>query len=87
MYNIDGTENKGGSITEEVTMIMSYKIHKEMAVFKVCDLGKTNLMIGIKWLKKHNSAINWKIGEVKMSHCPKECNMCCRKLKKKKQKK
>jgi len=24
VYNIDGTKNKGGSITEEVTMIMSY---------------------------------------------------------------
>ena len=44
MYNIDGTENKGGSITEEVTMVMSYQGHKEKAVFKVCDLGKTNLI-------------------------------------------
>ena len=72
---------------EEVTMIMSYQGHKEKAVFKVCDLGKTNLIIGIKWLKKHNPTINWKTGEGKMSRCPKECNMCCRKLKKKKREK
>ena len=84
VYNIDGTENKRGSITEEVTMIMSYQGHKKKAIFEVCDLGKTNLIIGIKWLKKHNPAINWKTGEVKMSRCPKECNMCSRKLKKKK---
>ena len=58
MYNIDGTENKEGSITEEVTMIMSYQGHKEKVVFKVCDLGKTNLIIGIKWLKKHNPTVN-----------------------------
>ena len=58
MYNIDGTENKGGSIMEEVTMVMSYQSHKEKAVFEVCDLGKTNLLIGIKWLKKHNPAVN-----------------------------
>lgn len=29
VYNIDGTENKGGRITKEVTLIMSYKNHKE----------------------------------------------------------
>jgi hypothetical protein len=29
MYNINGTINKGGSITEEVTLIMSYQGHKE----------------------------------------------------------
>ena len=72
---------------EEVTMVMSYQGHKEKAVFEVCDLGKTNLIIGIKWLKKHNPAINWKTGEVKMSRCPKECNMCSRKLKKRKREK
>ena len=83
MYNIDGTENKGGSIMEEVTMIMSYQGHKEKVVFEVYNLGKTNLIIGIKWLKKQNPAINWRTGEVKMSHCPKECNICSRKLKKK----
>ena len=84
VYNIDGTKDRGGSIMEEVTMIMSYQGHKEKVVFEVCDLGKTNLIIGIKWLKKYNPAINWKTGEVKMSRCPKECNMCSRKLKKKK---
>jgi hypothetical protein len=29
VYNIDGTENVGGTITEEVTMIMSYQGHQE----------------------------------------------------------
>jgi Retroviral aspartyl protease len=48
VYNIDGTENKGGSITEEVTLIMSYQGHKECMVFEVCDLEKTNLIIGYK---------------------------------------
>ena len=58
VYNIDGTENKRGSITEEVTMIMSYQGHKEHVVFEVCDLGKTNLIIGYKWLHKHNPNVN-----------------------------
>ena len=40
VYNIHGTKNKGGSIMEEVTMIMSYQGHKEKVVFEVCDLDR-----------------------------------------------
>ena len=46
VYNIDGSVNRGGSITEEVTLILSYQGHKERAVFEVCDFGKSNLIIG-----------------------------------------
>jgi Retroviral aspartyl protease len=84
VYNIDGTVNKGGSITEEVTLIMSYQGHKERAIFKVCDLAKTNLIIGCNWLHKHNPNIDWKTGEVKMNCCPRECNVFVRQLKKEK---
>jgi hypothetical protein len=82
VYNIDGTENVGGTITEEVTMIMSYQGHQERAVFEVCDLGKTDLIIGFTWLQKHNPEINWRTGEVQMTRCPRECNVTVRKLKK-----
>jgi len=53
VYNIDGSVNRGGSITQEVTLILSYQGHKECAVFKVYDLGKSNLIIGYTWLHKH----------------------------------
>ena len=72
---MDGILNKGGSITEEVTMMMSHKGHKEKVVFEVCDLGKAMIIIGLPWLQKHNLEINQKTGEVKMTHCPPECNM------------
>ena len=32
VYNIDGMENVGGSITEEVTMMMTYQGHQEHSV-------------------------------------------------------
>ena len=83
VHNIDGTENKRESITEEVTMIMSYQGHKEWVVFEVCDLWKTNLIIQYKWLHKHNPNVNWQTGEVKMNHCPRECNMCNKQSKRK----
>jgi len=58
VYNIDGSVNRGGSITEEVTLILSYQGHKECAVFEVCDLGKSNLIIGYTWLHKHNPEVD-----------------------------
>jgi len=58
VYNIDRSVNRGGSIMEEVTPILSYQGHKECTVFEVCDLGKSNLIIGYTWLHKHNPEIN-----------------------------
>ena len=82
VYNIDGTVNRGGSIIEEVTLIMSYQGHKERAVFEVCDLGKNNLIIGYTWLQKHNPEVNWKTGEVEMTRYPRECNVFAWQVKK-----
>jgi len=62
--------NRGGSITEEVILILSYQGHKECAVFEVCDLGKSNLIIGYTWLHKHNPEINWETGKVEMCYIP-----------------
>ena len=58
MYNVDGILNQGGSITHETTMMMLHKGHHEKAVFKVCDLGKSNIIISFTWLKKHNPEID-----------------------------
>jgi predicted aspartyl protease len=82
VYNINGTVNRGGSITEEVNLIMSHQGHKERAVFEVCDLGKNNLIIGYTWLQKDNPEVDWKTGEVEMTCCPRECNVFVRQFKK-----
>ena len=58
MYNVDGTLNQDGSITHETTMMMSHKGHHEKAVFEVCDLGKSDIIICFTWLKKHNLEID-----------------------------
>ena len=75
VYNVDGILNKKETITEEVTLMMSHKGHKEKAVFEVCDLGKATIIISLPWLQKHNPEINWQMGEVKMTHGPPECNV------------
>ena len=75
IYNVDGTMNQGGAITHETTMMMSHKGHHEKAVFEVCDLGKSNIIISFTWLKKHNPEIDWKTGNVQFTRCPRECNI------------
>jgi len=50
VYNVDGTLNQGGSITHEVTLMLSHKGHKKKVVCKVCDLGKSTVTIGYIWL-------------------------------------
>jgi len=73
--------NRGGSITKEVTLILSYQGHKECTVFKVCDLGESNLIIGYTWLHRHNPEIDWETGKVEMTRCPRECNVAERRQK------
>jgi len=35
----------------------------------VCDLGKTEVILGMPWLQVHNPEINWEKREVKMTRC------------------
>jgi len=81
VYNIDGSINRGGSIMEEVTLILSYQGYKACTVFEVCDMGKSNLIIGYPWLHKHNPEIDWETGKVEMMRCPRECNVSERRQK------
>src|SRR5713226_9469990 len=51
VYNVDGTQNKQGSISEVINFIMKINDHNECATFAVTGLGKKNLIIGETWLK------------------------------------
>jgi len=78
VYNVDGTLNKAGSITEVVDLILRYWNHSEQTLFAVTGLGKQKLILGHSWLQKHNLEINWVTGEVKMTRCPPRCCSGCR---------
>ena len=71
--NVDGTGNSGGSITHEVEVNLYFKGHVERVRMDVCDLGKTEVILGIPWLQTHNPEIDWEKGEVKMTRCPPIC--------------
>jgi len=37
--------------------------------FNVCNLGRTEVILGMPWLAAHNPEIDWEKGEVKMTRC------------------
>ena len=71
--NVDGTNNSRGAITHQVEVNIYYKSHVERMRMYVCDLGKTNVILGMPWLQAHNPEINWEMGEVKITRCPSLC--------------
>ena len=66
VYNIDGTPNEAGSISEVVHLILHHKNHSEQTTFAVTCLGKQKLLLRHSWLRNHNPEIDWVKGEVKM---------------------
>ena len=82
--NMDGMVNAGGTITHQVECNMFFKGHMEKARIDVCNLGKTELILGMPWLAAHNPEIDWEKGEVKMMHCPPICGRRKQEVKEKK---
>ena len=56
--NIDGTNNSVGAITHWVEVNVYYKGHVERMKIDICDLGKTEVILGMPWLQAHNPEIN-----------------------------
>jgi len=73
VMNINGTHNKGGDIMHKVTCNIYYKGHTQRAKFDICNLGRTEVILGMPWLAVHNPEIDWEKGEVKLTRCPPWC--------------
>jgi len=71
--NVDSTNNSVRAITHRVEVNVYYKGYVERIKMDVCDLGRTEVILGMPWLQAHNPEINWKMGEVKMTRCPLLC--------------
>jgi hypothetical protein len=76
VYNVDGTANDAGAITDIADVILRYEHHSEHTELAVTCLGKQSLILGYNWLQNHNPEINWQTKNVKMSHCPLQCSTC-----------
>jgi len=52
---------------------MFCKGHVERVRMDICNLGKTEVILGMLWLVAHNPEIDWEKGEVRMTRCPPIC--------------
>jgi len=57
--NVNGTNNSGRAIIHQVEANVYYKGHVERIRMDVCNLGKTEVILGIPWLQAHNPEIDW----------------------------
>ena len=71
--NMDGSLNKKGLIEHTVKVNIYYQGYRERTEIDVIGGQKWKVILGILWLARHNSEINWKIEEVKMTRCLEEC--------------
>ena len=69
VQNVDGMVNVGGAIIHQVECNMFFKGHVERVRMDVCNLEKTEVILGMPWLAAHNPEIDWEKGEVKMIRC------------------
>lgn len=83
LFNIDGTENKDGSISEIAILQMQIGDHMEKVAFSVTDIGSEDLIIGLDWLRTHNPDINWETGLLKLSRCTDRCRAATKTILKK----
>jgi len=73
VYNVDGSPNEAGQISEVVDVVLHYKTHSERMLLAVSSLRRQNMILGYTWLKDHNPEINWQTREVQMNQCPPRC--------------
>src|SRR3981189_2828398 len=76
VYNVNGTANEAGAITEIADVILRYKGHAERTQLAVTSLGKQSMILGFTWLREPNPEIDWQTKEVRMSRCPPQCSTC-----------
>ena len=68
--NIDGLFNKEELIEHMVEVNIYYQGHRKRTEIDVIGGQKWSVILGMPWLACHNSEIDWKTGEVKMTRCP-----------------
>ena len=71
--NVDGMLNYIGPIVDIVEVEIFFKGHKKRTSIDVIGGQKWSVILGMSWPRRHNSEIDWKTGEVKMTRCPDEC--------------
>ena len=70
IWNIDGTPNKGGLLTQYIDLDIQTKgIHKEMR-FLITDLGGEDIILGYPWLTTFEPHIVWSTATIDVAALP-----------------
>jgi len=77
VYNVDGSSNKAGQISEVVDIVFLYKTHFKRTLLAVSSLGKQSIILSYTWLKDHNLEVNWQTREVQINRYSSQCKGCC----------
>jgi len=59
VYNIDGTENKHGTIMHACDLLVKQGNKKEQMRFYVSNLGRDRFILGYPWFRKFNPDVDW----------------------------
>jgi hypothetical protein len=73
VYNANNTLNDGGPIPYTVTLRMKIHDHEETITFAITNTGRSNIILGHAWLRRHNPLVDWKTNSVIFTRCPREC--------------
>jgi hypothetical protein len=61
VFNVDGTPNKKGEITQYTRLKVTVKGRKRRILFLVTSLGKESVIFGMPWFQKENPLIDWEL--------------------------
>ena len=78
VFNVDGSANKGGFITEKACLLMRMTntegdYHDEQCELLVTKLGGEHVVLGTDWLHEHNPQIDWVKNNLTFSSCATTC--------------
>ena len=61
IYLADGKPSAMGPVTHmtKLEVPMDISSHKELATFQLANLQNQDVILGMPWLREHNSTIDW----------------------------
>ena len=70
IWNIDGTNNKAGRITEYVDLSVQTGKKQNKMRFLITDLGHEDLILGYPWLATFEPKFSWADGTIDVENLP-----------------
>ena len=65
VFNVDGTENRAGTITRSCQLKVSRGEKSELQTFYITSLGGDRVIFGYPWLRAFKPQVDWGGGRVK----------------------